>query len=39
MGSMSRRLDKWRRMVRQQHGKFYIMRKCIYMLLTWDKHS
>ncbi|KAL2628192.1 hypothetical protein AAZX31_07G237900 [Glycine max] len=36
---MGRRFSKLRRMVRQQRGKFYIMRVCISMLLNWDKHS
>ncbi|KAK7387811.1 hypothetical protein VNO78_22605 [Psophocarpus tetragonolobus] len=39
MGNMGRRFSKFRRMVRQQRGKFYIMRVCISMLLNWDKHS
>ncbi|KEH36759.1 DVL family protein [Medicago truncatula] len=37
MGCMSKRFAKWRRMVRQQQGKIYIMRICITMLLNWHK--
>ncbi|KAK7292374.1 hypothetical protein RIF29_08152 [Crotalaria pallida] len=37
MCSQSGRFSKWRRMVRQQRGKLYIMRVCISMLLNWHK--
>jgi len=39
MGCMSKRFAKWRRMVRQQQGKIYIMRICITMLLNWHKYA
>lgn len=39
MGNMGRRFSKWKRMVRQQKGKLYIMRVCITMLLCWHKYS
>ncbi|XP_024035780.1 uncharacterized protein LOC112096699 [Citrus clementina] len=37
MGRVARRFAKWKRMVRQQRGKLYIMRVCITMLLCWHK--
>ncbi|XP_050240899.1 small polypeptide DEVIL 5-like [Quercus robur] len=39
MENMGKRFAKWKRMVRQQKGKLYIMRVCISMLLGWHKYS
>nr|XP_023881730.1 uncharacterized protein LOC111994105 [Quercus suber] len=39
MENMGKRFAKWKRMVRQQKGKLYIMRICISMLLGWHKYS
>jgi len=36
---MGQRLEKLRRMVRQQKGKLYIMRTCISMLICWHKYA
>ncbi|XP_073116974.1 small polypeptide DEVIL 21 [Elaeis guineensis] len=36
---MRQKLEKWRRMVRQQRGKLYIMRVCISMLLRWRNND
>lgn len=37
MGRLVKRFAKWKRFVRQQRGKLYIMRECISMLLYGDK--
>ncbi|XP_058192330.1 small polypeptide DEVIL 21 [Rhododendron vialii] len=39
MGRMSERCAKWKREVRKQRAKLYIMRVCISMLLCWHKYS
>ncbi|XP_074341548.1 small polypeptide DEVIL 21-like [Apium graveolens] len=39
MGRLVKRFAKWKKFVRQQKGKLYIMRECICMLLCWDKYS
>lgn len=39
MGRLVQRFAKWKKFVRQQKGKLYIMRECICMLLCWDKYS
>lgn len=39
MGNNGGRFAKWRRFVRQQRAKFYIMRMCISMLLNWKEQS
>ncbi|KAL1348738.1 hypothetical protein AAHE18_07G102100 [Arachis hypogaea] len=36
---MSRDFDSKFKIVRQQRGKFYIMRVCISMLINWHKYS
>ncbi|KAI4311233.1 hypothetical protein MLD38_036143 [Melastoma candidum] len=37
--SVARGYSKWKKTVRQQKAKLYIMRACIWMLLSWDKDS
>ncbi|XP_052206391.1 small polypeptide DEVIL 10-like [Diospyros lotus] len=39
MARMGKRYGKWKRMVKQQRARLYIMRVCISMLLCWHKYS
>ncbi|XP_057486236.1 small polypeptide DEVIL 21 [Actinidia eriantha] len=39
MARMTERCGKWKRVVRQQRAKLYIIRVCVSMLLCWHKYS